>query len=194
MRSFIVFLPFTISVACANSIYIARRSNLKRNVRNDVAKMKAIAILRGDTVNGIIYFQQDNKNLPTRISGEISGLTPGLHGFHIHEYGDTRNSCRCAGGHFNPFGKTHGGPTDRIRHIGDLGNIKTGSDGIAYVNIISNYIKLSGPISIVGRALVVHANEDDFGKGVGDQKEESLRTGNAGGRIACAIIGITPAT
>ncbi|CAG9535421.1 unnamed protein product [Cercopithifilaria johnstoni] len=156
--------------------------------------MKAIAVLRSNTANGIIYFQQNDENSPTTIYGEISGLTPGLHGFHIHQYGDATNDCISAGSHFNPFGNTHGGPTDQMRHIGDLGNINAGNDGIAHVNIISNDIKLSGPISIIGRSLVVHAKADDFGKGVGDEREESLKTGNAGGRVVCGIVGVTALT
>nr|CAA09027.1 extracellular copper/zinc superoxide dismutase [Acanthocheilonema viteae] len=190
MHSFIIFLLYIISAIYADSMYIARESNSKLKTRNYTTKMKAVAVLRSDTVNGTIFFQQDNKSSPVMINGKISGLTPGLHGFHNHQYGDMTNGCISAGAHFNPFGKTHSGPTDQVKHIGDLGNIKAGADGIAHINISSNYIKLSGPISIIGRSLVVHAMEDDLGKGIGDKREESLKTGNAGSRVTCSIIGI----
>ena len=45
----------------------------------------------------------------------MSGLVPGLHGFHIHEFADFSNGCVSAGPHYNPFGATHGGPTDEVR-------------------------------------------------------------------------------
>uniref|UniRef100_A0A2C9KPW1 Superoxide dismutase [Cu-Zn] n=1 Tax=Biomphalaria glabrata TaxID=6526 RepID=A0A2C9KPW1_BIOGL len=116
------------------------------------------------------------------------GLTPGLHGFHVHQYGDSTNGCTSAGPHFNPFGKTHGGPTDEVRHVGDLGNLTAGSDGVAHFEIKDHLVKIHGEHTVVGRSLVVHAGIDDLGKGVGEQKEESLKTGNAGARVACGVI------
>ncbi|KAF3497070.1 hypothetical protein DY000_02058026 [Brassica cretica] len=89
--------------------------------------------------------------------------------------------------HFNPDGKTHGAPEDANRHAGDLGNIIVGDDGTATFTITDSQIPLSGPNSIVGRAVVVHADPDDLGKG---GHELSLSTGNAGGRVACGIIGL----
>ncbi|KAL3993815.1 Superoxide dismutase [Cu-Zn] [Acanthocheilonema viteae] len=150
----------------------------------------AIAVLRGNTVSGVIRFKQDKEGSPTIINGEIKGLTPGLHGFHIHQYGDTTNGCISAGPHFNPHNKTHGGPTDEIRHVGDLGNIVAGADGTAHIDISDKQVQLLGPNSIIGRSIVVHADEDDLGKGVGDKKNESLKTGNAGARVACGIVAI----
>ncbi|VDN08386.1 unnamed protein product [Thelazia callipaeda] len=149
----------------------------------------AIAVLRGEEVNGVVHFKQDNENSPTVITGEIKGLKPGLHGFHIHQYGDSTNGCISAGPHFNPYDKAHGGPTDEVRHVGDLGNVEAGSDGTAFISIVDKIIQLHGPHSIIGRSVVVHADQDDLGKGMGDKKEESLKTGNAGARVACGIIG-----
>ncbi|EJW72283.1 copper/zinc superoxide dismutase, partial [Wuchereria bancrofti] len=81
-------------------------------MQNNTKKTTAIAILHSDrgNVSGTIRFQQDHKNLTT-INGEIKGLTPGLHGFHVHQYGDTTNGCISAGPHFNPYNKTHSDPT-----------------------------------------------------------------------------------
>lgn len=111
----------------------------------------------------------------------------GLHGFHIHEFGDNTNGCISAGAHFNPYTKEHGAPDSDVRHVGDLGNIEAGGDGVAKVNITDKVISLEGDRSILGRTLVVHADQDDLGKG---GHELSKTTGNAGARVACGVIGI----
>ncbi|RWR83411.1 superoxide dismutase Cu-Zn, chloroplastic [Cinnamomum micranthum f. kanehirae] len=121
---------------------------------------------------------------PTTVKVRVTGLTPGLHGFHLHEYGDTTNGCISTGAHFNPNKLTHGAPEDNIRHAGDLGNIVANSDGVAEATIVDGQIPLSGPNAVIGRALVVHELEDDLGKG---GHELSLTTGNAGGRLACGM-------
>ncbi|KAK6102942.1 Superoxide dismutase [Cu-Zn] protein [Brugia pahangi] len=167
-------------------------NNMTITIRRTITKTAtAIAVLHSDNgnVNGTIHFQQDKNS--TTISGEIKGLTPGLHGFHVHQYGDTTNGCISAGPHFNPYNKTHGDPTDEMRHVGDLGNIVAGADGTAHIDISDKHVQLLGPNSIIGRSLVVHADQDDLGKGVGDKKDESLKTGNAGGRVACGIVAIS---
>lgn len=89
------------------------------------------------------------------MTGEITGLEEGLHGFHIHQFGDYSSGCVSAGGHFNPHSKQHGGPTDENRHAGDLGNIKADSSGKAIINITDKQIPLSGENSIIGRSVVV---------------------------------------
>uniref|UniRef100_A0A6M2EHS1 superoxide dismutase n=1 Tax=Populus davidiana TaxID=266767 RepID=A0A6M2EHS1_9ROSI len=103
----------------------------------------------------------------THVTGRIAGLSPGLHGFHIHALGDTTNGCNSTGPHFNPLKKDHGAPCDNVRHAGDLGNIIAGSNGVAEVSIKDFQIPLSGMHSILGRAVVVHADPDDLGKGKG---------------------------
>jgi Cu-Zn family superoxide dismutase len=92
------------------------------------------------------------------------------------------------GPHFNPHNATHGGPTASTRHVGDLGNVDTDSSGAAKGTVEDKYIKLIGPESVIGRMVVVHAGQDDLGKG---GNEESLKTGNAGGRAACGVIGVS---
>uniref|UniRef100_A0A185L2K4 Superoxide dismutase [Cu-Zn] n=1 Tax=Acrossocheilus fasciatus TaxID=356809 RepID=A0A185L2K4_ACRFA len=150
---------------------------------------KAVCVLKGTgEVTGTVYFEQENDGSPVKLSGEITGLTPGLHGFHVHAFGDNTNGCISAGPHFNPHDKTHGGPIDSIRHVGDLGNVIAGNNGVAKIDIVDAVVTLSGEYSIVGRTMVIHEKEDDLGKG---GNEESKKTGNAGGRLACGVIGIT---
>lgn len=147
--------------------------------------LRAVVVLNGKSVNGVINFEQHNGNV--RVYGKINGLTPGEHGFHVHQFGDLTNGCTSAGGHFNPFNREHGSPEDFIRHVGDLGNIRANDKGEAEVDINDYFITLSGSSSsIIGRAAVVHENVDDLGRG---GHETSRTTGNAGGRVACGIIG-----
>ncbi|KAK6102941.1 Superoxide dismutase [Cu-Zn] protein domain protein [Brugia pahangi] len=196
IASFAIFLSHIIFITYATSNQRYFKPNMHNNmtitIRRTITKTAtAIAVLHSDNgnVNGTIHFQQDKNS--TTISGEIKGLTPGLHGFHVHQYGDTTNGCISAGPHFNPYNKTHGDPTDEMRHVGDLGNIVAGADGTAHIDISDKHVQLLGPNSIIGRSLVVHADQDDLGKGVGDKKDESLKTGNAGGRVACGIVAIS---
>ncbi|KAK7261291.1 hypothetical protein RIF29_27600 [Crotalaria pallida] len=153
------------------------------------ATKKAVAVLKGNSpVEGVVTLTQQ-ENGPTTVNVRVTGLTPGPHGFHLHEYGDITNGCISTGAHFNPKKLTHGAPADKIRHAGDLGNIVANADGIAEATIVDYQIPLLGPNSAVGRALVVHELEDDLGKG---GQELSLSTGNAGGRLACGVVGLTP--
>ncbi|XP_027911364.1 superoxide dismutase [Cu-Zn], chloroplastic isoform X1 [Vigna unguiculata] len=95
------------------------------------ATKKAVAVLKGNSaVEGVATLTQEDDG-PTTVSVRITGLTPGLHGFHLHEYGDTTNGCISTGAHFNPNKLTHGAPEDEIRHAGDLGNIVANADGIS---------------------------------------------------------------
>lgn len=147
----------------------------------------AIAVYNAE-INGHVYFvEEPNKNL-VRIDLHLSGLKPNsLHGFHVHEAGDLSDKCTSMCAHFNPYNKTHGCPGTSERHVGDLGNIRTNSKGEAKYSFYDNVIKLRGTkCNIIGRGLIIHADPDDCGKG---GNNESLKTGNAGKRIACAVIG-----
>ncbi|ODQ67959.1 copper/zinc binding superoxide dismutase [Nadsonia fulvescens var. elongata DSM 6958] len=152
--------------------------------------VKAVAVLRGDAgVTGVVNFEQVSENEPTTITYEITGNTANAQrGFHVHEFGDNTNGCVSAGPHFNPFKMNHGAPEDKERHVGDLGNISTDAHGLAKGVIQDNLVKLIGENSILGRTVVIHAGTDDLGKG---GNAESFKTGNAGGRNACGVIGIS---
>merc|ERR1712107_239035 len=140
------------------------------------------------TVSLAPFLSQANAEAETTITVEINGVPEGNHGFHIHQHGDLTNGCKSTGGHFNPFGKTHGGPTDDERHVGDLGNAVADADGNINATMTDAQVTLYGENSVIGRAIVLNAGEDDLGKGGHD---DSLTTGHAGGRIACGVIGLT---
>ncbi|XP_022913215.1 superoxide dismutase [Cu-Zn]-like [Onthophagus taurus] len=148
---------------------------------------KAVCVLNGEIVKGTLFFEQQDESSAVKITGDVCGLGKGLHGFHIHEFGDNTNGCISAGAHFNPYGKDHGSPDASDRHVGDLGNIEAGDDGMAKVNITDKMISLFGANNIIGRTLVVHADPDDLGVG---GHELSKTTGNAGARLACGVVGI----
>ena len=117
---------------------------------------------KGAPVFGIVKFSQVEGG--TRVQANIEGLPKGKHGFHVHIWGNLEGGCKSAGGHFNPFGKTHGGPGDEERHVGDMGNIE--SDGkVATLDYVDKLITLVGENTIIGRSVVIHEGEDDLGKG-----------------------------
>jgi Cu-Zn family superoxide dismutase len=133
--------------------------------------------------SGTVWFEQTSPEL-CRISWHVTGLTPGLHGLHVHETADFSRGCASAGPHYNPFGQAHGGPGGP-RHVGDLGNILADPSGVARGELLDDLVKLSGPTSVVGRSVMVHADEDDLGLG---GTAESRTTGTAGARVACGEI------
>jgi Cu-Zn family superoxide dismutase len=146
------------------------------------AMTKAVAVLHpteGNKVQGVVSITKTEKGI--RIQAGIEGLTPGLHGFHIHEYGDCSSpDATSAGGHFNPDNMPHAAPTAEKRHAGDLGNVEADSNGIARFDMTDSLIGFEGPRSIIGRSIIVHLSRDDF---------TTQPTGNAGARVACGVIG-----
>lgn len=133
-------------------------------------------------VGGLVRFTE----LPgggVEVVGQIAGLTKnGTHGFHVHEFGDCSTpDGTSAGGHFTVGESHHGGPTSDGRHLGDLGNLKSDETGTAVIKSSDKMLSLSGPNSILGRAVVVHAGEDDL---------KSQPAGNSGPRIGCGVIGL----
>jgi len=150
----------------------------------------AVVVLTGDKVKGTITLTQEDYGSDTVIAYNLTGLDASAkRGFHVHTSGDLSKGCASAGAHFNPFSKDHGAPTDDNRHVGDLGNILSDAAGNAVGKIEDSLVKLSGPTSVIGRAIVVHGGTDDLGKGT---NADSKKTGNAGARPACGAI-VVPA-
>jgi Cu-Zn family superoxide dismutase len=157
--------------------------------------LKAVATFlptRHSNIAGVFTFEQPKNGGSTYIYGVVNGLNYGKHGIHIHEYGDLSSGCDSAGAHYNPYGKTHGGPEMINRHVGDLGNIEcTNPNASTFFELRDSLISLVGPHSIIGRTLIIHEDEDDLGKG---NSPLSKSTGNSGRRIACSVIGIGAST
>lgn len=145
---------------------------------------KAVVVLHpteGNDVAGTVTFTAGAGGT-VDVVGDLTGLTPGQHGFHVHELGDcTAPDGTSAGGHFNPENVEHGGPDAAVRHVGDLGNVDADDSGTAHYERTDSMIALSGPHSIIGRAVIVHQGADDL---------VSQPTGDAGARVACGVIGI----
>lgn len=139
-------------------------------------------------ITGVIKFEQVSESTQTQITGQITGLKPGKHGFAVHTLGDLSKAPETLGAHFNPFAKSHGAPDVEERHIGSLGNIEVNDKGVATVDISDKEVKLIGPLSVIGRSLVIYESEDDLGKG---GTEMSLINGNAGNILAYGVIGLT---
>jgi len=155
---------------------------------NTTHQISAIAVFDTKRIKGTVRFTEDIRTGNIIIDMDIRGLAKNrLHGFHIHEYGDMSEQCTSMCSHFNPFNQNHGGPDSKERHLGDLGNLVADSNGNAKYRITDKMIKLRGTKSnIIGRGLIIHADEDDLGLG---GQPDSLTTGHAGARIACSVIG-----
>ncbi len=134
---------------------------------------------KGNTAEGTMTFAQERDKV--LIKGQFTGLTPGAHGFHIHEKGDcSAPDGTSTGGHFNPYGKPHGDPAKPNHHAGDLPMLVAGADGTARFTALMDGISLEyGPGNIMGRAVIIHAMPDDF---------TTQPTGNSGARVACGVI------
>jgi len=132
----------------------------------------------GNEVSGTVSFEESDGMVS--IVADVSGLEPGMHGFHIHETGDcSAPDGTSAGGHFNPQESEHGAPDGEMHHSGDFGNLEADEEGMAHLEVSVDFITLSeGATSVLNRAVIVHAQEDDFGQ----------PTGNAGPRQACGEI------
>jgi superoxide dismutase, Cu-Zn family len=150
---------------------------------SDEKIIKAIAVLNPTQNNkaaGIVTFSRTEMGV--RVVVDIEGLTPGAHGFHVHQFGDcSAPNADSAGGHYNPEGKSHGAPESRERHAGDLGNLTADSSGKAHLERTDSIISIGGNNSVIGRGIIIHKAADDM---------TTQPTGNAGARVACGVIGI----
>ena len=134
----------------------------------------------GNATTGSVRFAQSGDRV--KVSGEIRGLKPGAeHGFHVHEKGDcSSGDGMSAGGHFNPASAPHGRHGAGAHHAGDIQSLRADASGVARFEFESAAIHVgSGPANVVGRGLIVHRDPDDY---------RTQPTGNAGPRLACAVI------
>ncbi len=157
-----------------------------------IKPIKAIGYFDGSmsNISGKVLFEEvviNSENL-VKVNVNLTGFAANsIHGFHVHESGDLSEGCGSMCAHLNPFGTTHGGRDDVIRHVGDLGNIMADEFGKVQIEFTDSQIKLRGLESnIIGRGLIIHADPDDCGKGT---HSTSKTTGNSGDRIACTVIG-----
>ena len=144
---------------------------------------KAISVLHATTdnkVSGTVTFTSGADGV--RVHAELAGLTPGKHGFHVHEFGDcSAADASSAGAHFNPTNQPHAGPDTAARHEGDMGNIEADASGNAKIDYVDRQISLTDDAkSAIGRSVVVHAKPDDL---------KTQPSGDSGARIACGVIG-----
>ncbi len=146
------------------------------------AAVATLAGTAGSAVHGRVEFTPVEGGV--RVVADVYGLASGKHGFHVHANGDcSATDGSSAGGHFNPAGASHGGPKARAgaRHVGDLGNLVADEATNAHYDRVDELIALAGEHSIIGRAVIVHAGEDDL---------QSQPSGAAGRRLACGVIGV----
>lgn len=132
----------------------------------------------GSSVSGKVTFSETNGRL--RVDAQVAGLTPGEHGFHVHEAGDcSAPDASSAKGHFNPAGKAHGHHASAEHHGGDMPNLVASANGEARFSGEIDGLSLSGMTGVMGRSIVIHADPDDY---------KSQPAGNSGKRIACGVI------
>ena len=145
--------------------------------------LKAVAVLHptaGNKVTGTVTFTEVADGVQVR--AEISGLTPGNHGFHVHEFGDcSAPDAMSAGGHFNPTNEPHAAPDASQRHVGDMGNVEADASGKAKLEYVDHDISLvNDQKSVIGRSVIVHVQRDDL---------KTQPTGDSGARVSCGVIG-----
>lgn len=164
-----------IATTCASLLIAACASTPASGPRAE-AKLEARS---GSNVSGTVSFAQAGDKL--RVEAKVSGLTPGEHGFHVHESGDcSAADATSAKGHFNPAAKSHGHHGGTERHAGDMPNLVADASGNASFKGEIGMLTLDGAASgIVGRSVVIHADPDDY---------KSQPAGNSGKRIACGTI------
>ena len=161
--------------------------------------INAVAVFDGNNswrlAGTVIFSQEAGKN--TIVEVNLVGFPPNhISGFHIHEWGNMSEGCKSMGPHYNPFGHVHGNYelVGKKRHVGDLiNNLYSNDMGHVHIRFEDDLVQLHGKYSIIGRGLVIHEKMDDLGKGgplPTSGNKESLLTGNAGARVACAVIAL----
>lgn len=162
---------------CASSSSVGDAAAEKAVAAAPLSARSVMTATEGNSATGTVSFTEVEGGV--RVIGVFAGLSPGEHGFHVHEKGDcSAPDGTSAGGHFNPEGHEHGLPGQAMRHAGDFGNLVADETGSAALDHVFERLSLHGETGIIGRGLIVHAAMDDGGQ----------PTGNAGARVACGVI------
>ena len=173
---FLLIGIFVILVGC-------ERARQQADVLSTAPAKQANAMIGASSdsgVTGMAVFTQNGDQITLTI--EIQGATPGLHAVHIHANGDcSAPDGTSAGGHWNPTGVAHGKWGEGEFHLGDIGNITVGEDGIGHITLTTDLweIGTGSDVDVVGKGIIVHAGADDF---------TSQPSGDAGARIGCGVI------
>jgi len=182
-------LAFAFGLAVAGSALLGSAPILAADPAPVTAAIAVIRPTDGNQAAGIVTFTATDGGV--LVVADVTGLSPGKHGFHIHEFGDVSDMAKAmsTGGHYDPSGTHHHALVDAAagdtpHHAGDMGNLEADEAGKAHLEMTLTGVTLMGPTNpIVGRAVIVHAKPDDGGQ----------PTGNAGGRVGAGVIGIAKA-
>lgn len=174
MKTAVLSLSCILALAAIQTASVAHAANVTAQAK--------LAPTANSKTSGLVTFEQTADGV--HVKAKVEGLTPGLHGFHIHEKGDcSAPDGSSAGGHFNPTSAPHGDPSHASKHSGDFGNITADAKGVATLDVkvpLSQLTLTEGsPVNALNRGVIVHTAPDDF---------KTQPTGNAGGRLACGVI------
>jgi Cu-Zn family superoxide dismutase len=162
-----------IAIAISSLVLVSCRSG-----RGAMA-MASLNPSEGNAAKGMVHFQ-DQGDGSVEVVVDLTGVPPGVHGFHVHDKGDCGNNGQNAGAHFNPMNLAHGAPDAQSHHAGDFGNVTADANGEIHTRFMTHSITVKdGASSVVGRSVVLHGNPDDL---------VSQPAGNAGPRIGCGIV------
>lgn len=147
--------------------------------------MTSLRPTTGSTAQGTVHMQELADG-SVEVEVDLTGVPPGVHGFHVHAFGNCGDDGNAAGGHFNPMSMPHAAPDAASHHAGDFGNVTAAANGEVHTRFTTRSITVSeGERSAVGKAVILHANPDDL---------TTQPTGNAGGRIACGVVALHTGT
>ncbi len=169
----------------SKSSYDKSKDSKKKNKASCQATTRSakavVSPTAGNKVHGVVTFTKVKNGV--RVVADIEGLTPGKHGFHIHQFGDCSDlKGKSAGGHFNPEAVAHAGHNSKKRHVGDFGNLTADASGNAHLDFVDDLISFYGAHNIIGRGIVIHGGADDL---------KSQPSGAAGPRVACGAIALS---
>jgi len=181
-RTLIAIAPLALLAACAGSKSSSTATTAPHAGPTATAMIEGRS---GSTLTGTATFVQNGDAV--HVTVDVAGAPEGVHAVHLHEKGDcSAPDATSAGGHFNPMHMEHGSPDAPSHHAGDFGNMTVAGDGHGHLELDTTMLTvLPGDRSVAGRAIVVHAKEDDM---------HTQPTGNAGGRIGCGVVAEKPAT